>query len=189
MPKLSGAFEHFKNLSNIIAPDVQRWLKFRVEVHTLENFIGNRVLYPQSIPTTKAEMEIDLAILREVVRLNSSFFYDPVRTRLVIPQDFINRFLDLTDLVWVFVDALPLKQLTKVFVKDWSGNHLIGSILKLTPQSQADLAVVLDNKSYKLNVGSLTALPFLKKEGLLTVNSHPLAVSGGEAGVFVDLRK
>ena len=187
MPKLSGVFENFPNLSQINYMDIQKWLKFRVEPHILEDFIGNRIIYPQSIPDTPQDMEIDLAILREVIKLNPGRFHDQLKMRLVIPQDFIARFRPLNALVWAFADVLPLKELTKIFVKDWAGNHVIGTIIKVVDKSD-EVTITLNVQTFKLKKGSLTVIPFLTKEGSLIVNTTPLAVSGGEAGLFVDLR-
>ena len=70
MPKLSGLFDSFDNLDQIDIDSLILWLKNKPSSIQLENYLANKILYPQITPITADEMKIDLAILREILRLN-----------------------------------------------------------------------------------------------------------------------
>ena len=85
MPKVSGIFEKFKDLEQIPIDDISRWLKPQPE-YFLENFIANRLLYPQVLPLTIQDLEIELAILKEVVKR------DPKHKTHDLQIEFLHRF-------------------------------------------------------------------------------------------------
>ena len=83
MAKLIGFFESFDNLDLIPVEEIAKKLKIRSQLIELENFVANRILYPQAIPTTSIDMETDIVILEEALKINK---------RKKLPEDFKARF-------------------------------------------------------------------------------------------------
>ncbi len=132
MPKLSGVFDSFKNLDQIPTDDINRWLKVKVEDRTLENHLGNRMLYPQTVPITNQELQIDLSILREAVKRNPSVVYNSATGRLNIPTELQTRFGNRQALAEAIMEALelsPSKTNYQKSVEDISG-LIKGGIVK-----------------------------------------------------------
>lgn len=188
-PKLSGIFDYFNNLDDLSIENIARWLPFKIETHAIENFVANRILYPQTVPATEQEMEIDLSILREAVRINSRLFYNHSRSSIVIPSEFEARFPPLIKLISALADVLVLNGVTKIFVKSWVGSRLMGSIVTppLTQQKESIL-ITLSGKKYNLVPNSFTRFPVLSRHEDLAVDNSLFDASGGRFGIFVDLR-
>lgn len=70
MAKLVGFFESFDNLDLIPVEEIAKKLKIRSQLIELENFVANRILYPQAIPTTSIDMETDILILDIALKIN-----------------------------------------------------------------------------------------------------------------------
>lgn len=83
MTKLVGFFESFDNLDLIPVEDIAQKLKIRSQLIELENFVANRILYPQAIPTTSIDMETDMVILDMALKINKG---------KKLSKDFITRF-------------------------------------------------------------------------------------------------
>lgn len=177
---LPGLFDSFDNLDQINIADIVRWLKPTPNEIQLENYLANRILYPQTIPTTAYDMKIDLAILREALRINgpklnqkeSSLlgdnpFLNITLRKVLIPEKFLKFVPDLGSLTWAFVDALLLDRQRKDFFGDlWTviltdqTDEVIGSII--LPQfkdEKASMDLSLQGKTYKIRSGSLTVIP------------------------------
>lgn len=189
MSKLSGVFELFPSLDRIPLENITSWLPRKVEPHSLENFIGNRILYPQSVSATEEEMEIDLALLREAVRLQNSPFLKKGSGDIVIPNLFENRF-PLIPLVWALIDSLKLKPVVKVLIKRGTILQTVGSVVSLANFKNGEtIEVKLGEKTLKLQEGSLTRIPLERRSEKIAVNNQKFFnLTGGRAGVFLDLR-
>lgn len=218
MPKFSGLFDSFDNLDQINPENVVLWLKRAPQLIQLENYIANRILYPQTIPVSAYDMEIDLAILREILKLTFSQiqkdntisggnpFLNPTLRKILIPRRFLDFVSDLTKLTWTFVDALPLPEKRDVFADLWTivltddTDEIVGSLL--LPEfkgqnSQVELNIL--GKIYKVKSGSLVILPCPKerceisykfKQGkILGKSENSVEIFGGRLGVMIDGRK
>lgn len=181
MPKLVGLFGIFDNLDQIPIEAIAFWLKPPPNLIQLENYLANKILYPQTLPLTEYEMKIDLAILREALRMNGpkgidkttnsllgdNSFLNITLRKIIIPKKFLRFIPNLVLLTWAFVDGLLLNRKKE----DWFGDlwtvilsdeidEVVGSIL--LPQfdddsSMMDLNVL--NKKFKIRPGSLTVIP------------------------------
>ena len=89
MPKFSGLFDSFDNLEKINVENVASFLKNPPQLISLENYLANRILYPQTLPLTEENLEIDLAILREALKLTIS----PHESTLLGENPFFNKTL------------------------------------------------------------------------------------------------
>ncbi len=213
-----GLFDSFDNLDQINVENVASWLKPTPDLVHLENYLANRILYPQTLPMNASDMEIDLAILREALKLNlnqtkqndflaDSPFLSMSLRKILIPFRFLNACGDLKKLTWAFVDALPIDPKRKDWFEDlWSIvltddiDETVGSlILPEFGGSSGEIEVNIMGRSYKVKAGSLLVIPCLKdkceasyklKQGkLLGKSENSLQVSGGSLGIMIDARK
>ena len=177
MAKLSGLFDSFDNLDTIEINSLVGWLKNPPAPIQLENYLANKILYPQTLPLTELDMKIDLAILREALRINGpkpgtavgpllgdNPFLNITLRKIVIPQKFLNYVSDLVSLTWAFVDGLLLNRRKEDWFEDlWTivltgdVDEIIGSILLPQFEGEADsLELSLLGKNYEIKPGSLT---------------------------------
>src|SRR5687767_12024497 len=102
MPKLSGLFDSFENLDQIEAENLLPWLKAPPNPVQLENYLANKILYPQTLPLSEVDMKIDLAILREALKINGpkigeksnamlgdNPFLNVALRKIIIPEKFL----------------------------------------------------------------------------------------------------
>ncbi len=193
MPRLSGVFDQFANLDNITAEDINRWLKVKIEQHALDNFIANRIYYPQTIPMTVQEMEIDLALLREALKSGDKKFYNLSTNKIIIPDEFVNRFYPTYQLVTAFIDGLKLSlnEITQVFLQQAGTKKLVGSIfLPATIPEKNPVSIKIGQQKYELRLNTLTLLPINQIGLKITIEQDKeLVIDGGSIGIFVDLRR
>ena len=201
MPKLAGLFDSFDNLDQILIEDIARWLKSPPQNISLENYLANRILYPQIIPTTELDMKIDLAILREAIRLNGPTirknsnamlgenpFLNVTLRKLLIPAKFLSYVPNLVSLTWVFVDALLLNRQKMDWFSDlWTvvlvgqTDQVVGSII--LPQfsnKNGLMELILDGKAFKVRSGSLMVIPCSKNRCRLAFKSSQGKILGKE---------
>ena len=181
MAKLSGLFDSFDNLDKIDVNAISAWLKNPPQIVQLENYLANRILYPQTIPLTEYDMKIDLGILREVLKLNGprsaglssnallgdNPFLNITLRKILIPERFLLFVPDLVTLTWVFVDALLSERKKQDFFWDlWTIvltddiDEIVGSVI--LPQfvdrnGEMDLSVL--GKNYQIQPGGLMIVP------------------------------
>lgn len=179
MPKLSGLFDSFDNLDQLEVNRVGAWLKNPPAVTQLENYIANKILYPQVLPLTEFEMKIDLAILREVLRisgpqsvqkegplLGNNPFLNVTLRKIIIPEKFLSFVPDLATLTWVFIDGLLQNRRKKDFFEDlWTvivaddTDEVVGSVILPEFGNKSDvLNLNLLGRSYKIKAGSLSVV-------------------------------
>ncbi len=179
MPIL-GLFDSFDNLDAISVENIAAWLKNPPQFIQVENYLANKILYPQTLSVTQSDMEIDLAILREALKLNGpqagnetnsllgdNPFINITLRKILIPVKFLDFIPDLTKLVWVFIDAFLLNR-KKV---DWFGDlwtivltddtdEVVGSVvLPQFESNKGEMLLSVLNKSFKILQGSLTSIP------------------------------
>lgn len=191
MPKLTGIFERFPFLEEIPLLDITRWLKVRSQAQILENFLANRLLYPQTIPASSDELEIDLAILREAVRRHPEIVYNQPLKKMIIEQEFEKRFPTISRLVVALVEALNPGGIISVFRKNEAGNILIGSIVSpaILPMGE-EVAINLEGQVMQIPLGSIHVLPVRDRRLKFKLGSlDEVVVNGGDLGIVVDLRR
>lgn len=183
MAKLPGLFDSFDNLDTIEIDSLITWLKsvsLSIPSYQLENYLANKVLYPQTLPITAQDMKIDLAILREALRINGpklgtdsnpllgdNPFLNTTLRKIIIPQRFLYFVPNLTSLIWAFVDGLLLnKKKTDWFEDLWTVvltddiDEIIGSVLLPQFGDEADVMnLSVAGRDYKVKAGSLTIVP------------------------------
>lgn len=187
------------DIEQITPDDIAKWLKNPPEGIYIANFLANKLLYPQALPVSVLELEIEFAILREYLKKNPGFF-DKEGGKIIIPESFIQRFANLPRIVWAYIDVFEAKDITKVVVRDKRGSIVVGSIL--TPifrQKAGNFILKVENKTFKIKYGTLAALPcpsshcdiqFQSRDAtILQKNESRVEVYGGSLGLLVDGRK
>jgi hypothetical protein len=189
LPKLSGIFEQFRYIDQIPPSDILKWVQNKVETHSLENFIANRIIYPQTVPTTKLELEIDMAIFREAVKRQSDVFYILSKKRIIIPEEFEFRFGNPENLVKCLVQALSLDGVTQIYIKRQVSNDLIGSVVSLSNLPQAPVInVSINNQVLGVKNWHVNILPFRDKHLIVKFDGiSEYVASGGSLGLILDL--
>ena|SRR3989344_4502976 len=122
MPKLTGIFASL-NVENIPPEEIARWLKPNPGLDFIENYLANKLLYPATIAYSQADLAIELAILREVVKGNPQKFM--AAGKFLIPPELAERIGTLPDLTLALFDVLAPKEPVTVFL----GTKAVGSVL------------------------------------------------------------
>lgn len=218
MPKLSGIFDSFDNLDTIEASSLSAWLKNPPAEVQLENYLANKILYPTALPLTDADMKIDLAILREALRINGpeafkegpllgdNAFLNITLRKIIIPDRFLYNIPSLVDLTWAFIDGLLLNRRKEDWFEDvWTviladdADEVVGTVL-LPQFGNVDdtMAVNLQGKDFKIKAGSLTVIACPKdrcqidykfsKGKFLGKKENAVEVYGGKLGLIIDGR-
>lgn len=193
MPHLSGVFEQFGDLDKVSIDEIAKWVSQKYEIHFLTNYLGNRILYPQAIPLTLKELEIDLAILREAIKLKPSLVYEPQTNKILIPKAIAERFPPIVNTAKAVVEGLNPKGVHSIYIYDKGSQRLVGSVISpLSPQklSKDERSVVLSGMAIRraLPLNSVTVMPTPASEVTIVLGDEEFKASGGEVGIIVDLR-
>ncbi len=181
MARLPGLLDSFDNLDQITPEDIASWLKPVPDYKLLENYLANKILYPQTRSINEYDMQIDLAILREVLKKNSPKLAAPKTNSLLGDNPFINTTLrkilipaellyfvpNLLSLVQVFIDAFLSKRQRRDYFQDlWTlvltgdVDEIVGSVL--LPQFDGSGGVMdfrIQNKNYQIRQNNLMLVP------------------------------
>ena len=200
--KVSGLFDQFDNLEQILVEDLTKWLKPPHNLITIQNALANRIFYPQVVPVTLEELDFDLGLLREALKSKPQFL-DKVSKKILIPEDFIKTFPNLDSLVWAFVDALlfnlPKDTNSCLWTVVEAGNlRILGTVLFPQFEGNGQMQLRLDGKNFMLKRGSLAIfhcqkshchLNFRLTSGqILGLKEGVVEIYGGELGLMIDGR-
>jgi hypothetical protein len=188
MSKLTGIFEKLAELDYIPTEELNQRLTNKQAPTTLLNFLGNRALYPESIPLTKEDAEVDLALLRELIIKEPQLIYNQESKKITLDQGLVNRFPPLNKLIISLVEALNLSGITQVFIKNDSNVSLIGSIIAVAASTES-IPLTLNNINHDLTIDTISMIPILDQHVTLKIGSgQEVVVAGGELGVVFDTR-
>lgn len=204
MAFLSGLFDSFDNLDQIDTNSLLVWLTgVPILSVQLENYLANKILYPATVPITKLDMKIDLAILREALRINGPTidqsggaflgdnpFLNITLRKIIIPEKFLNFVPDLVNLTWAFVDGLLLNRKKQDLFEDlWTvvlsgdSDEIAGTVL--LPDFNAigeNLDISLLGETYQIKSGSLTRLACSKSRCEIAYTMTSGNILGKNAG-------
>lgn len=204
MPEMPGLFDSFDNLDQIQTEDIARWLKPQPEPSHIENYLAQKILYPQTVPITEADMKIDLAILREALNLSAPKFRKA--RKILIPKKYLSFVPNLPILTQTFVDGLLYERKREDFFEDlWTvvlkgeTDEVIGSVLLPRFKNESGtLYISLRGKKYQIRAGTLTHVPCpnkrcevsfkLKGGEILGKDDLQVEVYGGKLGLMIDGR-
>lgn len=218
MIKLSGLFDSFDNLDSISASSLDAWLKKAPPLVQLENYLANKILYPATLSLAASDMEIDLAILREALRINGpasgkggsllgdNAFLNITLRKIIIPDRFLYNIPSLVNLTWAFVDGLLLNRKKEdLFGEIWTVvlsddiDEILGTVILPQFGDKNDIMMInLQSRNFKIKAGSLTVITCPKdrcrlaykfsKGKFLGKKENALEVYGGKLGLMVDGR-
>lgn len=200
MPRLNGLFDYIAKLEDVSVSDVQKWLPAREDEVILQNKIGNRILYPGVVSLTKKDLIFELAIIRKVIEVNQNKLYNKNLKRIDIPDDFLEYFPDLQNLVGAFIDAIHPLGITSFWLKsEILGKKNLGTLIH-PEQLQAGglITIGIHDKQYQIKIGSLVIIPILQSRIDLTFTSDSARLMGkkiistevvtGQLGLIIDTR-
>lgn len=184
MPKLPSLFDSFDNLDQILPEAIASWVKPVPQITQVENYLANRILYPQALSQTEFDMQMDLGILREVLKINGpkpgslednallggNSFLNITLRKILIPKKFLDFVPSLARLVQVFIDALLLDRQKEDWFEDlWTvvltddTDEIVGSVILAQFDNNAGVMnLKLLDQNYEIKQGSLTVIPCLK---------------------------
>lgn len=189
MAKLPGLFNSFDNLDSVEVASLTAWIKNPPSEVQLENYLANRILYPQSLPLTDSDMRIDLAILREVLRITGPIltkmagpllgdnpFLNVTLRKIIIPGRFLYYVPDLASLTWAFIDGLLLDRRKEDWFQDiWNvvlsddADQVVGTVLLPQFKGEEDtMFLSLQGRDYEIKPGSLTVISCSKNRCQIT---------------------
>lgn len=199
MPAFKGLLNYISDVEKIEAEKIASTLLFKGDLKIIENQLGNLLLYPQVIPINKSESDFDLAVLREILRLEPGNFYRPDLKRIYIPEVFIRISPNLSKLAFIFIDLLKPVNLTSFLLKSESfGVKNLGTYIK--PEKMAEhcfLDVKVGQKKFHVSTGKIVIIPLPQQKIDLELESNCnlienknkfyAEVVGGDIGLIVDL--
>lgn len=188
----TSIYEFFSSIEDLPLVEVSKWLRVRLDEHLLENFIANRILYPRTQPTNLQEWQIDLALLREAVRVEPKKIYDAISNKIVLPDFFISEFGSLKPVMLAVLEVLTLGVVTTVWVSTTGrGSKQVGSVLtpKL-PFKESIVTVNLNGEVYTLKTSALSLIAVPDRHLKVKLDGEAeILVAGGEFGVAFNLRR
>jgi len=206
MPKVTGIFDVIDNLDELISEDVAKWIKNPPQPIGLQNYIANRILYPQAIAASLGDLEIDLAILREALKKDKSYFSIETR-KIIIPDILVSRIPSLAKLVWVFIDAYLLNLDEKTRPEIWTVvlrsnevDETLGTIIAPHFKGSGAIEIKLEDSKQSVIVkqGGLMIVPCLKSHckldfklssgEILAQKDGSVEVFGGRLGLVIEGR-
>lgn len=189
MTVLTGIFAQLPGIENISADAIQTRLKAPFVSHALENYIANRILYPQSVAVSEEDKVIDSAILEEYLLLNPGFFYNPLSRKLVIPLDLINHFQTSSELMTIFISLITFEGVIPVFIRDEVSIKAEGSIF-VTPVAKENekVPISINGMMYEIEVNKICQFPVSDMHTRIKIDStNEILVTGGKLGVTIYL--
>lgn len=201
MPLQKSFFEYFPELEDVSLEGILRWLNLKESPKFVENELGNRILYPQALPVTEKDMLLDWAILRELLKSQACQYYNKIANKIYIPHEFLERFPDVSKLIWAFTDALQPQGIVSLGLKGENvGVKNLGTLICPKILKKDGLVNVwVDKEKYEVQIGSLMVIPTndnhtdIKFESasarLLGRGSLSAEVVGGPFGVAIDARE
>lgn len=194
MPKLTGIFEKFKALDSIPVSEIISSLNIKGDPHAVENFIGNRLLYPQTVAITASDLELDHKILFEALKKQPDIIFDKGGQNVILTDEYTSRFPPFIKLVTTIIDAINPEGLVGLYLKNQQMNKLgtiVSSRLAKTALLEANTknpTIQINGELKNLTGGAINLLPYKDKNLKLKVGESEVIIPGGEMGIFLDLR-
>lgn len=200
MPVLSTINTFSANLEELSIENIALWLQNQKNITLLENELGNKILYPQTVPTTNWSLTFDLVVLREVLRKNPKPYYNKNLSKIFIPEYFLERFPNIQQLTWAFIDVFNPVGLTTILLQTANlGTKSLGTLIKPEVNiPKTEVFVWVEGKRYLVKSGSLAMIPtknnkvdikFESAGNKFLSNSQMVSeVAGGLAGIIIDAR-
>lgn len=200
MPKLQGLYDCMPEIEFVTVEMVQQQVSDKLDLTSVENRMGNLLLYPQVIPANEYEEKLELMIVEQAIRIDPVKYYKESSHKMYLPGNCFARFPSLSKLVMVFIDALnPLGMVTIIERSPDLIERTLGTLLRPGKVVKGALATMsINGTSYEIKEGEVKRFPVIaakvdirfSAQGVqLTGQSNITGeVSGGQVGIIVDLR-
>ncbi len=216
MPIQAGLFDSFDNLDSISGESLTVWLKPVPQLTQIENYLANKILYPQTVAKTEVEMQMDLGILREVLKMNAltgrnamlggNPFLNITLRKLLIPAKFLIFVPDLLTLASVFIDALlSIRPKQDFFTDLWTiiltGDtyETVGSVLLPQLEDGGLMKLSILGKKYEIKSETFNIITCPKEKceisfsvqrgSFLGKKEGAVEIPGGKLGLILDGRR
>jgi hypothetical protein len=194
MPQLDGVFNLFPDLDTISANEIMGLSSQQYDHHFVENHLANRLLYPQTVAQTKAELDLDFVILSLAIQKHPEVFFNPTQNRVIIPQIASQHFPPLTRLIAVILLTISSEKVSDIWLKDANNQKLLGSFISQKMihnlNITGEIKLSIENEEKTLIPNQLNLIPVPEKPVKLLLNqTESLSAVGGSLGLFVDLRE
>ena len=194
MPQLNGVYLLFPEMDSIDFEEIAQQSVQKLNHHTIENHLANRLLYPQSVAMSKEELDLDFLILAAALKKHPEVFFNSKQNRIVIPTVAVGQLSPLTRLISVVLNSLYSENVIEIWLKDDAKQQLLGSSL---PQQMfqklnlvGDITVRIQQEEKTLIPNQLNLIPVRDKQVKIQINqSVSVGAVGGSLGVFIDLRQ
>lgn len=203
IPSLLGSFS---SLNKITPEQVFKKLPKGIDLVQLENYLANKVLYPQTVATSKKSAILDLTILKVLLLLESGHFYDLKNHKIYLLEEWFQLVSDIAWLFSIVIEAFDPQGVFTVVEKSAVGLKIIGSLIRpKILQEKGSLKIELSRNlqkktSFEIKIGQIQSIPaalnrldlkFIAtgKAQLLGKDETELEVAGGPLGIIVDARK
>lgn len=200
MPKFKDVHECFASMEAIQSKDLAPWLGGKLDSIILDNQLGNKILYPDTIPETQSDLNFELALFRKLIELSKEDFYNQNTHRIDIPELLITKFGDIQKAVWIFIEGIKPLGITYFYkYSENLGSAPLGSLIRPEIISENSfITLQLNKKQYQIKGGSTIIIPAPENKinlifsatgaKLLGKQLISLQVLGGEVGIIVDAR-
>lgn len=182
MSRLPNIFENFTNLYQISIPQIQSKLSFTLHPVVVENYVANRLLFPQAVPTTKIEVQLEMAILSAVVTLNHGFFYNQTLSKISIPSDYTQVYPDIDRLVQTVIESVGLQGQAAINIPNPGGHDTQGTAIALPPKPSS--IIIYNNRQTTLKSGGVVHLPPAAQTSV-TIDQTIHQVVPGQLGIYI----
>lgn len=183
-------YTFFSQIDSIPTEDISRWLKIRVDQFELINFIGNRMIYPNTVSITKQEVEVDLAVFREALKREPKKVYDGIKNRIFLSEELLLSLGDPIQVCLAISEVLALGLLTKVVVVTSEKRNLdLATIISLERGSLGPMSIELDGIGQNVHPGKVTIIKPKQASIKLNIADQEAQISVGDLGIIFDLRK
>ena len=194
MPQLNGVYLLFPEMDSIDFEEIAQQSVQKLNHHTIENHLANRLLYPQSVAMSKEELDLDFLILAAALKKHPEVCFNSKQNRIVIPTVAVGQLSPLTRLISVVLNSLYSENVIEIWLKDDAKQQLLGSSL---PQQMlkklnllGDITVRIQQEEKTLIQNQLNLIPVRDKQFKSQINqSITVGAVGGSLGIFIDLRQ
>ncbi len=181
----------------------------------IENYFGNKSIKPQSLPTTKRDLELEEGLYRILFSRNSDFLASKDLVNLVISGAYFSLAPKKTRLALVILDILTKSKVAQVKLDQKLFLHSFGALLKKYPQIDSweadflkDLGAFVsfggngrinldygfsDSQEVSIVEDEIALLPSPKEQKIKVTfldnkDKKKITISGGAFGVLLDGR-
>ncbi len=185
------------DIEHITPEELIPWTSFKVAPEVMDNYVGNRLLYPQAILTTQQQLEWDKALVQAAIHRAKDKFYNANTRRMLIPVEFMELSANSQDIFKLFIDVCQPHLISYILQKP---SIILGTILTPVALKKSGLiTLIIDQQTFTIKLGELVFLPISKSKVDLQFSSPSatlmgqqqfrVEVAGGPAGIIVDARE